>query len=453
MSIVFANNVDISLRIKYNKNMNDELKNMVNDLKALIAVPSVSSKGAPGAPFGTENRRALDVFLSAADKLGLHTGDDDGYAGWAEYGEGELLTGVLAHLDVVPADGGWTSPPFALDIRNGIMYGRGVSDDKGPLVASLYALARIARQRLRLRGRVRIIAGCNEEEGSACIKHYAAHCEIPKRSFTPDSDFPVTASEKGIAHISVTLPHCAATASALTALSGGTRPNIVPDVCRASLLPVSPAAKAAGCTELETRGVSAHGSAPEKGVNAINAMLKKLSSLLPDDKGLSRAADILAAPDAPERLGLGKTDDTGKATMNTGVCSLSGGRITLVLDFRLPALYTEKDAVCALSSTLPEGTEIAVLHSAPALVCDADGELVSALMKVYRECTGDVTSQPLHIGGGTYAKELPGCVAFGAVFPGAQTHMHEADECYPLSDFEKLTDIYYNAILALDALG
>ena len=182
-------------------------------------------------------------------------------------------------------------------------------------------------------------------------------------------------------------------------------------------------------------------------------MLKKLSSLLPDDKGLSRAADILAAPDAPERLELGKTDDTGKATMNTGVCSLSGGRITLVLDFRLPALYTEKDAVCALSSTLPEGTEIAVLHSAPALVCDADGELVSALMKVYRECTGDVTSQPLHIGGGTYAKELPGCVAFGAVFPGAQTHMHEADECYPLSDFEKLTDIYYNAILALDALG
>lgn len=438
--------------------MNDELKNLVKDLKALIAVPSVSSKGAPGAPFGTENRRALDVFLSAADKLGLHTGDDDGYAGWAEYGEGELLTGVLAHLDVVPADGGWTSPPFALDIRNGIMYGRGVSDDKGPLVASLYALARIARQRLRLRGRVRIIAGCNEEEGSACIKHYAAHCEIPKRSFTPDSDFPVTASEKGIAHIRVTLPYCRETASSLIEFSGGMRPNIVPDHCRAVIRAGSDAAlrtpdsSSGSDVVIIKNGVPAHGSTPEKGDNAIIKMLPLLAGLLPGDTGLRAAAKLFSDLDSPARLGLGGSDVTGKTTLNMGMCGLENGRIVLTLDLRLPARYSCADVTDALRAALPPETAVDVLHSAPALVHDENGPLVRTLMDVYRKHTGDLSTEPLHIGGGTYAKELPGCVAFGAVFPGTETHMHEADESYPVDDMKRLIDIYHDAIIALDSM-
>ncbi len=461
MSIVFVNNLDISLYIKYNKSMNDDTKDMIKDLAALVEVPSVASAAEENAPFGTENRRALDIFLSRAKELGLKTGECGGYAGWAEYGEGKLTAGALAHLDVVPASDGWTSPPFTLDVRGGIMYGRGVSDDKGPLVACLYALARLAEEKRTLRGRVRLIAGCNEEEGSACIKHYVSSgCEIPVLSFTPDSDFPVTASEKGIAHIAVTLPESDETAVSLAELSGGSRPNIVPDFCRAAIRAGSPAAKRAkdipeegGMLRITARGVSAHGSAPEKGDNAITKLLPRLAELLPRDEGLRAAAELFRDLASPVRLGLGGEDESGKTTLNVGMISCSDRRITLTLDLRLPAMYTADDAVKALGKAFPRGTDIRVLHAAKALIADEDSPLVRTLMDVYREHTGDYSSRPLHIGGGTYAKELPGCVAFGAVFPGRETHMHETDECYPLADFEKLVDIYRDAFIRLDELA
>lgn len=433
---------------------------MIKDLTELVAIPSVAAPALPGAPFGKENRRALDAFLGIARRLGLSVGEKDGYAGWAEYGNGELRVGILAHLDVVPAGDNWTTSPYELSIRNGIAYGRGVSDDKGPLVACLYALARLAADKRKLRGRIRLIAGCNEEEGSACIKHYiSSGGEIPRYSFTPDSDFPVTASEKGIAHISVALPRSKETADSIASLTGGTRPNVVPEHCRALLRIGSPAALRAedlpvsGDTlVLERKGVSAHGSAPEKGDNAIIRLLPALSALLPNDDGLRAAAELFSDLDSPARLGLGGSDVTGKTTLNMGMCGLENGRIVLTLDLRLPARYSCADVTDALRAALPPETAVDVLHSAPALVHDENGPLVRTLMDVYRKHTGDNITPPLHIGGGTYAKELPGCVAFGAVFPGRETHMHEADECYRIADLEKLVDIYYDAALALDEI-
>ena len=170
------------------------------------------------------------------------------------------------------------------------------------------------------------------------------------------------------------------------------------------------------------------------------------------NKLLAKDVDLVlaASADAVEKLGLGKADATGRTTINIGMARLSGGRITLTADMRLAAIYSPSVAINALSRALGDGTEIKTLHYAPPLVHDENGKLVRTLMEVYRECTGDTTSRPLHIGGGTYAKELPGCIAFGAVFPGRDTRMHDSDECYPLSDFEKLTEICYRAVIALD---
>ena len=53
--------------------------------------------------------------------------------------DAEVL-GIIGHLDVVPAGSGWDSNPFEPEIRNGNLYARGASDDKGPTVACYYAL-------------------------------------------------------------------------------------------------------------------------------------------------------------------------------------------------------------------------------------------------------------------------------------------------------------------------
>ncbi|EGD49950.1 peptidase M20, partial [Thermoanaerobacter ethanolicus JW 200] len=70
-------------------------------------------------PYGEGVAKALDKALEIAQSLGFRTKNVDGYVGYAEYGEGEEMIGVLGHLDVVPEGDGWTYPPYGAEIHDG----------------------------------------------------------------------------------------------------------------------------------------------------------------------------------------------------------------------------------------------------------------------------------------------------------------------------------------------
>ena len=167
----------------------DELREeMIQTLKGWIQVPSVKTAPEPGAPFGREVRRALDLVLSDAATMGFETRNFDGYAGDVRMGPlGVDPLAILVHLDVVPAGDGWTVPPFAAEIEDGRMYGRGMSDDKGPAAAALYAMYAMKKAGLPLKREVRLIFGCDEESGWECMKYYMAHCVMPRTGFSPDA--------------------------------------------------------------------------------------------------------------------------------------------------------------------------------------------------------------------------------------------------------------------------
>ena len=74
---------------------------IVEAVQNIIAIPSVKGEPAPGAPFGTEVKSALDNALMLAEGMGFATKDLDGYAGYVEFGAGEELVGVLCHLDFI----------------------------------------------------------------------------------------------------------------------------------------------------------------------------------------------------------------------------------------------------------------------------------------------------------------------------------------------------------------
>ena len=63
---------------KYIDANRDEL---VSSLKGLLRIPSIEGNPAPGAPFGTDVRRALDYTLELCRRLGLKAVNVDGYAG------------------------------------------------------------------------------------------------------------------------------------------------------------------------------------------------------------------------------------------------------------------------------------------------------------------------------------------------------------------------------------
>ena len=81
--------------------------------------------------------------MELAKELGFKVRDYDGYAAAVDFGTEGKEVGILSHIDVVPAGNGWTRKPFLPEICDGKMYGRGTVDDKGPLVACLYAMKAI----------------------------------------------------------------------------------------------------------------------------------------------------------------------------------------------------------------------------------------------------------------------------------------------------------------------
>ncbi|MBQ2505506.1 MAG: M20/M25/M40 family metallo-hydrolase, partial [Erysipelotrichaceae bacterium] len=92
----------------------------------------------------------------------------------------------------------WDSDPFTMIEKDGYVFGRGVSDDKGAAVASMYALKYLIDEGYKFKKRVRLILGCNEETGSACIRHYVEKHGHIDYGFTPDGGFPGIYAEKGM---------------------------------------------------------------------------------------------------------------------------------------------------------------------------------------------------------------------------------------------------------------
>mgnify|MGYP002589380942 CR=1 FL=1 len=176
---------------------------LITNLQELIKIPSVHSESNnPSEPFGKNTIKALEYTLNLGKKLGFKTKNIDGYCGYIEFGEGTELIGIVGHLDVVPEGENWTYPPFKAHIADNKIYGRGAIDDKGPVIASLYAMKAVmdycSESNININKRVRLILGLNEERDWKCINYYKQHEESPTIGFSPDADFPCIYAEKGL---------------------------------------------------------------------------------------------------------------------------------------------------------------------------------------------------------------------------------------------------------------
>jgi acetylornithine deacetylase/succinyl-diaminopimelate desuccinylase-like protein len=90
-----------------------------------------------------------------------------------------------------------------------------------------------------------------------------------------------------------------------------------------------------------------------------------------------------------------------------------------------------------------------VLKEKEPLYVKKDSFLVKTLTDIYQEITGDPDGEPRSTGGGTYAKAVKNCVAFGALLKGTKDTMHQKNECIDLSTIDVLLKIYIEAIYRL----
>ncbi len=449
----------------------------VDDLTKLIAIESVrdDSKKTADAPLGPGPAEALQAFLKMAERDGFKTTNLDNLAGFVEYGEGDETIAILAHVDVMPAGEGWSTEPFTLTEKDGNLYGRGTSDDKGPALACYYGLKILKEQGIKLNKKVRFILGTDEESDWTGMNHYFETQPEPTMGFSPDAEFPLINGEKGNATFTLTTQGSNDGDYRLNQFSAGLRENMVPRDAHAvvetddneALVSAFTAfldeAPVTGDVHIDTDGVhfhvigkAAHGMEPKNGINAgtyLASFLKTLAFGGDARSFLELVGGNLHDDSRVHKLGLAFTDDImGDLTMNVGVMDFEAGQPgKIVLNFRYPKGMTADDLQTKLTQVadqnhfeLSKGREM-VPH-----YVDPKDPIVTTLMDAYREMTGKKAAKPEVVGGGTYGRLMKRGVAFGALFMDhTPDTMHQVDEFQPISDLMMAMAIYGRSIEAL----
>lgn len=457
--------------------INSYKDDIVKSVQESVRIKSVEESPKPNMPFGEGPYKSLEHALNLSNKLGFKTKNLEGYAGYVEFGEGEETVGILAHLDVVPEGEGWTYPPYAAEIHDGKIYGRGTTDDKGPAIAVLYAMKALMESGVELKRKIRLILGTNEETGWGCMDYYFKHEEPPTMGFTPDADFPVIHGEKGIIVFNLVqkLNSNICGCVKLINLKGGNAPNMVPDSAEAVLevenieefkekfdsfikgkdYKITIDIKD-NTAKIIAKGISAHGSTPEKGENAISYLMETLGNILGGNCDICNFINLynerIGFKHHGECIGCGLEDDvSGKLNFNPGVIKLDGENIVLTINVRYPIKSSAMEVYDGIRNNL-KGTKLELVEGkgdTKPLYVPKDNFLVQKLMKVYKEQTGDMDSEPITIGGGTYARAMENAVAFGPMFPGQKELAHQKDEYISIEHLMKLTHIYAHALYEL----
>lgn len=456
------------ISMDFKKQIENNIDPLIEDISAVCQINSVEGEPLPGMPFGEGPAKALEAMLDIGEAMGFRTENFDNYVGHIEMGEGEEILGILGHVDVVPAGEGWEHDPWGSTIVDGKMYGRGVLDDKGPVLTCLYAMKILKDMGVELNKRVRVILGTNEETDWKCMAYYLNEVkpELPAIAFSPDSDFPVTYAELGLLQYTLTR-----NISETLEIEGGNAFNSVPSKASVTLdekytealekavgEAEDPAMftveKADGKVILRALGVGAHAAHLQEGKNALTHMVSVISKL-PLEGELKEIVDFINGHFGTclygEKMGIACSDeDCGPLTLNLGKIEAKDGKLALCCDSRIPVSFTVDSIEEKVKSKMAgTGYEYERVATERPLYVPKDSELVQTLMDVYRKVTGDIESQPQSSGGATYSRTIDNCVAFGALLPDQEDTMHQANEYLELDKLKVWLEIYLEAIYRL----
>lgn len=320
-------------------------------------------------------------------------------------------------------------------------------------MAALYAVKSLLDSGVTFKKRVRFIFGTDEETLWRCMGRYNELEETATLGFAPDSSFPLTYAEKGLLQVKLHGP-----GSDQLELEAGAAFNVVPSKAsyQGELLEQVVAGLQAASFDYEQNdqqvtvlGLPKHAKDAAEGVNAIVRLATVLQPLQAHP-ALAFIAEAVGEDATGGRLFGDISDEpSGKLSFNIASLTLNSEKSEIRIDIRIPVL-ADKDQLVAKLAEIAGRYQLDYEefdYLAP-LYVPKDSELVSTLMAIYQEKTGD-TSPAMSSGGATFARTMPNCVAFGALFPGAEQTEHQANERASLDDLYRAMDIYAETICRL----
>lgn len=415
---------------------------LLADLNTLIGFESVANEKPE------ECQNAINFMLKRANDFGLTGEQVTDESMHIQLGSKGKLCGILSHLDVVPAGNNWSVLPYSLTEKDSRLYGRGIADDKGAALVTLYCLRALKEDGIDGVNALRAIYGTSEECGMEDIDGYFEKMPVPDLSFTPDSDYGICYAEKGILQIEVSTKGNLATV--LSQLHSGKAINAVPDIAYAlldssnydeqNLLELSK--KTEGNFEFNStidglmvisRGKAAHACEPHKGFNAASALVELLAKAYTSTE-IGTICDFIdiALGNETDGCSLGlKThcSISGDLTVNLGYIHIEGNEARAAFDIRYPVSITGGSVYRQFRYAAKHNKlDVKVLNHEKPLYIEKDSELVKLLSGAYKAVTGE-DPELYTTGGGTYARKLGGKgLAFGPAFKDDEVNMHNADE-------------------------
>ena len=459
--------------------INSLQNDIINSTCELIKIPSVSTTKISGdKPFGDGPFKALEYILNLGKSLGFRTKNIDGYCGYIEFGEGTELVGIIGHLDVVPEGENWTYPPFSATISDGKIYGRGAIDDKGPVIASLYAMKAVM-DNCKINKRVRLILGLDEEKEWRCINYYKEHEEHPSIGFSPDADFPCIYAEKALLSTFLTQNYsCQNSCIKIKSIDCNNNAiNVVPKFCKMILeidnnfinisdlknkfdkqvyenkFNISVNITNENTIEIVSQGVSAHAAHPDLGKNAISQLLIIIHNVFELYNVNIELIDFMYKyinlEFTGEKLGINYVDESGGLTLNVAQFTLDNNILSIGMNLRIPVTLPI-DNVKNTFKQLVNSSNIKVNFGGEkeALYIPKDNPLVVTLCDIFNKKTG-LNAMPIAIGGATYARAFNNCISYGANMPGHIDLCHQVDEYIEIDNLITSSKIYAEAIYEL----
>lgn len=446
---------------------------LLNDLSGLIAIPSTRdlSTKTDNAPFGMAIRKAFDYLIQFAHREELNVREHQGYALDISFGSGEEEIAILHHVDVVEAGNRqeWKTPPFEMHQQGDLLFGRGVTDNKGPLMASLYILKWFKECQIPLNKTIRVIIGGAEETTWECVEYYFKHNPQPDYGFSPDGDFPIVNGEKGILYASLehkfdvnndqdfckiisiqserdrtsTCHHLAIELAGEQAASVANRFTSVANITQTEEL---------YRVELSTPWEKSRN--PKKVNNCINILVHQLQYvdvLDTNSKNLIQLLDTWFVDSTDgAKLGLAYQDDEmGITTSCVSSLNMDQHGYNLDFDFRFPkGLTIDRTRTQLHRLSQQYGVSFVEEQYLPLSYLSPESRLIQVMGKAYFDVT-QINAQCFSKGAASYARALENGVAFGPTFPGDKTFVHEPNEQLSLKSLHKSIKIYVKVLISL----
>lgn len=460
----------IDFNEKIEKFIEDYKEEMLEDLSKLIAIPSTydALSICENAPFGMNVRKVFDEFLEIACRCGFQGKDYCGYACHASYLDGDDYIGILGHLDVVEAGDRelWDHDPFTLHREKDMLMARGVNDDKGPLLAALYAARILKDMGIPFKRPLRIIAGGAEETTWECMKYYFSKNKQPLMGFSPDGNFPIVNGEKGILQFRVSFPKCLVSEkNNIKSIMCKEEINYVCEEVKIHLtqltdeLPIQTEDFLKDEYEQEViltfKGRSALSRNPQRGDNALWKLAQTMKKIPFGQKGMNDVLKYLNEFYTNDYYGkkagvFYEDQDMGR----TSLCPMSlletDTEYILNIDYRY-VKNVDIEVVKEYFNKQAEvfGASFSIIKEKKLLFVPEDSSLIRSLKIAYEKVMKE-PAQTFSKGGASYARTMSNGVAFGATFEGENPRPHMPNEQMSITSLMMACKIYIYAIYELN---